>query len=89
MPDGDQVAFAQEDMGFAESDVATGQLCCLHNDKQRIAISFDLGTLVRLLCIFDGQVVQVEFLLQFQQQGFIGLVQADPDESVMCMLQKR
>jgi hypothetical protein len=80
---GDQIAGTDESMGFAEADVAVQQLGGVHGQEQRVAVGFDLRPLMRVLGVFDREIVQAEFLLQFVEQGFLRLVQADPDEAAV------
>ncbi|KAG0741551.1 hypothetical protein G6F24_016683 [Rhizopus arrhizus] len=77
-----QEARAEEGMRFAILDALIDHLRGGHHHEQRIAVSLDLGPLVRVARILDGQVVQAEFLLQFQQDIVVGIVQAHPDEAV-------
>lgn len=80
---GYQVARAQEDVRLAEGQLAGDQLRGLYHDEQRVAVGLDLGALVGVVGILDGEVVQVELFLQLFQQRFVRLVQADPDEAVV------
>lgn len=79
---GHQEARAKEGVGFAILDALIDHLRGGHHHEQRIAVGLDLGPLVRVARILDGQVVQAEFLLQFQQHIIVGVVQAYPDEAV-------
>ena len=49
------------------------------HDEQRVAILLDLGVLVRLAGVLDGEIVQAELRLHARQQLRAGLEQADPD----------
>jgi len=80
MPDSDDIALANEDMGFAEGDPAIDKLSRAGDDEQGIAILLDLGPLVRMLGVFDRQFMQMELCLDAQQQLAIGFEQPDPDD---------
>ena len=75
----DDVAAADEQMGFAERDAALDPLRGARHDEQRVAILLDLRMLVRLAGILDGEIVQAELRLHARQQFGAGLEQADPD----------
>ena len=60
VPDADDVALAEEEMGLAEGDAAVDQLRGARDDEQRVAILLELGALVGVLGVLDGEVVQVE-----------------------------
>ena len=79
MPHGDQEARADEQVGLAEAHMAIDALRGVRSDEQRIAVTLQLGALVRVLGILDGEVVQAEFLLQLVQQRVLRLVQAAGD----------
>ena len=51
-------------------------------DEQRLAVDLDLGQLVRVQRILDGELVQPELGLQRAQVLLGRLVEADPDELV-------
>jgi hypothetical protein len=74
-----QVAFADEQMGLTERDPALDELRRSRHDEQAISILFDLGPLVGLAGVLDGEIVQVELLLHVAEQRQIRLVQPDPD----------
>ena len=80
---GDQIVAADEHVCFAELDLGRDDLRGVQRDEQRIVVQLDLRPLMRVVRVLDGKVVQAEFLLQFVQQGFVGLVQADPDECIL------
>ena len=74
-------------MGFAELDLATDELRRVQDDEQRITIDLDLRTLMRMVRVFHGEVVQPELFLQLVEQFLVRLMQANPDE-VSRLLQR-
>ena len=52
------------------------------HDEQRVAEFIDLGSLVRLVGVFDRQLVETEFLLHLGQELVRRLVEAHPDEGL-------
>ncbi len=57
----------------------------MHHDEQRRPVFFDLRALVALLRVFDGELVQVELLLQRGQLAGLRILQRDPDEAVAAI----
>ena len=85
MPDRNQEVRTDEQMRLAIDDLALLQLGRLQHDEQRVAVSFNLGTLVRIARVFDRELVKVEFFLDLQQHRVVRLVQAKPDECVWLL----
>ena len=83
MAHGDQEARADEDMGLPKTHVVFHMLGGVCGDEERAAEDLDLRPLVRMLGIFDGEVVQAEFLLQLVEQCVLWFVQADPHEAAV------
>ena len=52
----------------------------LQDDEDVLVVVLDLRSLVRILRVLDGELVQAEQLLQALQLAGLGLVDADPDE---------
>ena len=77
------VALADEDVRLAERDRAVDHLRGAGDDEQRVAILLDLGILVRLAGVLDGELVQVQLRLHATQQVERGLAQADPDDAAV------
>lgn len=87
VPDGDdEVGPAEDhdlagldDLGAAGAggDVADG----LHDDEVDVVVAFQLGALVGVDGVLDGERVQAEDLGEVGQFGGGRLVQADPDEA--------
>ncbi|MFK4506258.1 hypothetical protein ABIF81_001436 [Bradyrhizobium daqingense] len=75
----DQIAVTDENVRLAEGDPALDQLRGARDDEQGLAILLDLGTLMGVVGVLDGEIVQVELLLHRAKQRHVGLVQADPD----------
>ena len=77
--DGHEIAVTDEDVGFTEGDAALDQLRRARDDEQGLAILLDLGPLMGVVGVLDGEFVQVELLLHRAEQRHVGLVQPDPD----------
>ncbi len=80
MPDADDIASADEQMRFAERNAAVQQLRRARDDEKRVAILFELGSLVRVLGVLDREIVQVELPLDAVQKLAVRLEQADPHD---------
>ena len=78
MTDRNKISFADEQMGFSKCDAAANELRGASHDEQRVAILVDLRSLVGVVCVLDGKIVQVELLLHTGQQSDVWLVQSDP-----------
>lgn len=74
-----QIAFADEDVRLAEGDAALDQLRGARDDEQSLAILLDLGPLMGVVGVLDGELVQIELLLHGAEERHVGFVQADPD----------
>lgn len=83
MPDADDIAATDEDMGLAEGDAPLDQLRGAGDDEERVAILLELGPLMRVGGVLDRERVQVELLLHAAQQRGLRLEQADPDDMVV------
>jgi hypothetical protein len=64
------------------SQLAVAHLGQLHDDEQRVPVLLDLGPLVPVPRILDGQFVQVELLLHLAQFVVGRVAQGHPDEAV-------
>ena len=80
MPDRDDVAAADEDLGLAELDVAVDQERGAQDDEGRLAVLLELGPLVGVARVLDRELVELELPLELAQLVLVGLVDADPDE---------
>src|SRR6478609_6952645 len=80
MSDSDHIAWPDEHVGLAKGDAAIDELRCAGDNEEGLAILLELRSLMRLLCIFDGEMVQVELLLDFVEQLVAGLEQSDPHD---------
>src|SRR5262249_39947427 len=67
-------------MRFTEGDAPVDQLRCARDDEQRLAVLLDLGVLMRLAGILDGQIMQAELRLQALQEMGAGLPYTDPHD---------
>lgn len=62
MADRDQEVAADEDVQLAEVDLLLGVEVAggAQDDEERLAVALQLGALMGLQCVLDGQLVQVE-----------------------------
>ena len=84
MADRDQIAAADEQMGLAELDPVADHLGGAGDDEQAVAVALQLGPLVGLAGILDGQGVEAELALDDAQLLFGRLQQADPDDMALA-----
>ena len=81
-------AHRQDVIGTDENvDLADVQLVVLDFDRlqhgeQRVAVLLDLRPLMAVPGIFDGELVQVEFLLHFLELARRRILERDPDEAI-------
>ena len=82
VPDGDDEVVADEDEHLAEADVVDGLVPArrLEHEQEHVAVALELGPLVRLDRIFDGERVQAELAGDGVELVVGRLVQADPHE---------
>ena len=83
VPDRHQKTRSQENMGFPEFDLISRKLGGVQHHEQRVTEFLYFRTLMRRAGIFDSQVMQPEFLLDFGQQLAVRLEQTQPDKSVL------
>ena len=81
------VVLADEHVRFAELDVGrrARHLRRAEDDEQRVFVLLDLRPLMRVVGVFDGEIVQVELALHLAEQVFGRLVHADPDEAILIL----
>src|SRR5207344_2957475 len=89
VPHSDHIVAAEENHHLAGLDDLTGR--CefvmldvphgLENGEEHVVVAFELGPLVRLDRVLDGERVQVEPFCDAGELNLVRLVQADPDES--------
>ena len=72
------IAAADEDVGFPEVDAAFDELRGARHDKKSVAILLDLGALMRLAGILDGQIMEPELGLHPRQQFEARFEEPDP-----------
>lgn len=65
-------------MSFAECDGAANQLSGARDDKQAIPILFDFWSLVRVVRIFNGEIMQLELPLHTGQKRHVWFMQTNP-----------
>jgi hypothetical protein len=83
VPDRDDKAFANDQISLAILDFLAGQLAGSQHDEQHIVIDIQLGTLVRLICVLDHQLVKAELGFEDAEQGLIRLVKTEPDDAAI------
>ena len=80
MPYGHHISTPHEDVGFAEGDPLVNDLGRSCNDEERLAILLQLGMLVRLAGVLDGEGMQIELCLHPGQQVIAWFEQTDPND---------
>ena len=60
-------------MSFPELNLTSCKMGGMQHDEQRVAVFLDFRTLMRRTGIFDSQIMQSEFLLDFGQQLIVRL----------------
>jgi hypothetical protein len=80
MPYGHHISTPHEDVGFAEGDAPVDDLGRSCNDEERLAILLQLGMLVRLAGVLDGEGMQIELCLHPGQQVIAWFEQTDPND---------
>jgi hypothetical protein len=78
MTDGNKISFPDEQMGLAKCDAVANELSGARHDEQPVAILFDLRSLVGVIRVLDGEIVQLELPLHNGQESDIGFVQSNP-----------
>jgi len=76
----DDVSLAHEEVRLAERDAATHELRGSRHDEETRLILLELGPLMGLAGVLDGEWVQVELSLHLIQHLGAGFVQSDPDD---------
>ena len=69
---GHHISTSHEDVGLAEGDALVDDLGRSRNDEERLAILLQLGMLVCLAGVFDGEGMQIELRLHPGQQIIAG-----------------
>ena len=72
-------------MSLAERDPPVHDLGCPRHDEQRVAVLLQLGVLMGLSGVLDGQRVKIELGLDALQQLRAGLEQTDPDDMTVLL----
>jgi hypothetical protein len=60
--------------------MAVLQLSRLQHDEQRVAVNLDLGALVGVVSVLNGQIMQTEGLLDLPLYRVVRLMQSEPHE---------
>ena len=79
---GEDVVGPHEDVHLAKLQVLARDLDRVHHHEERVAILLDLGSLVAMVRVFDGQLVEVELDLHLLELSLAGITQGDPHEAV-------
>jgi hypothetical protein len=87
MAHGDEIAASNEDMSFAELDLALDKLGGAQHDKQGLVIDLELRPLMGAVGVLDGQLMEIEPALDLRQHLFVRLIQPDPDEGALVRLE--
>lgn len=89
MADRDQEVRADEDVKLAELDLLRGVEVArrAQDDEEGVAVALQLGALVGLEGVLDGELVEVELGGQGVELGLGGAVQADPGHAVGLVAQ--
>src|SRR5688572_23716838 len=72
-------------MRFAKAHLAVNFLRRTQHDEQRIAVSLQLGPLVRAMSILHREIVQIEYLLALLHPLFTRLDLVEPDEPALLL----
>ena len=80
MAHGHHISTPDEDVGFAEGDAPVDDLGGTCNDEERLAVLLELGMLVRLAGVLDGEGMQIELRLHPGQQVIARFEQTDPND---------
>ncbi len=81
-PDGNGVLRADEDRDFTGLQVLARRLDHVQHDEERRTVFLDLRPLVAVLGVLDGELMQIEFLLEHRQLGRFGILQRHPDKAI-------
>jgi hypothetical protein len=80
VPHRDKKVPADKQVRLAKDDVAVFHLRGVQHDEEHIAVHLQLGPLVRVARVFNGEIVQAEFLLHAVEHRVVGLMQTEPDK---------
>ena len=80
MTNRNDVAAPDENVSLAERDPPFHDLRRPRHDEQRAAVLLQLGVLMGLSGVFDGQRMKIELGLDAPQQRLAGFEQTDPDD---------
>lgn len=75
-------ALADDQMRLAEIDAFAGELRRAEREEDDIVVDIELRSLMRLMHIFDQQLVQIELRLDAAKRGFVGLIESDPGDAL-------
>jgi hypothetical protein len=79
---GQNIVFADEDRHFADVEVVVGRFNHLKNYEKRFAVLFDLGPLMAILCIFDGQLMEAKLFSHGFELGRLRIRERNPNKAV-------
>jgi hypothetical protein len=83
----DEVVLAEEDMGLAELEVARRlrHVCGPQHHEHRVLVQLELRPLMRVVGVFNGEIVQPELLLHGAEDVLFRFVQSEPDELIVAL----
>ena len=82
LADGQDEIGPDKDRGLAGVEIAAGVLLDrLHDGEELIAVFVEFGALMPALRVLDGEIVQVELVLHFENLAGLRIFQRDPDEA--------
>jgi hypothetical protein len=76
------IVFTDEDLYLTDVEIAVGRLNHLKNHEKGFAVLFDLGPLMAVLCIFDGQLMQAKLFSHRFELRRLRIRESDPDKAV-------
>ena len=74
MTDRNKISFTYKQMGFAECNAVANHLSGARHDEQPVPVLFDLRSLVGVVRVFNGEIVQLELPLHTGQQRHVRFV---------------
>jgi hypothetical protein len=79
--EGEHIVAADEDIQLADTQLIAYHFDGVEHHEQRIAVLLELGSLVAVACVLDGERVQVELLLHLGKLALGGVLERHPHEA--------
>src|ERR1700747_888096 len=89
MTDGDDKAFADNQMRLAVSGLSCEQLSCPQHEEQHVVVDFQFGALMCVVSVLNHEFVEPKLCLDEPEQLLIGLVQAEPNDATLLSRERR